>query len=127
MCSTEEKKRKYYSGLCDAMAIALYKKYNYPLGLVVGWYKDNEELCFEPAHAVIIIDETTIADVDGKDDIENIKKRVVFVNDVFKITVEKSSIEEIRYAFSIVGVSEQDIKEAEEFLVETGYKNLKEA
>lgn len=109
-----EWKRKYRNGLCDAMAIALHRRTGLPLGLVAGVYLDEEgEPALEYCHAVVRLEDGTVLDVDGRWRVSgSALGEARFFNRVKEVRLVEATPDEVAYAFSMEGVSEQQIEDA---------------
>ena len=112
------KEERYYKcGFCDAFALALNKKFGYPLYIIRGyWYdKEEEEWVSEAAHAIVKSGKKYI-DVSGFKSKEYLINNSFFNNPIEKVKIEPISIEEMKYSFTTEGVSEEEIKKAIKFI-----------
>ena len=115
----ESNKCSYYKrGMCDAYALALHRKTNYPLYVVRGYYWDDwsEEEAYEDAHMVVKKQDNVYLDVDGEKNYNELISNSMFTNKVEKVDIVPISYNEALYTFTMEGVSEEDIKEAEDYI-----------
>jgi hypothetical protein len=110
----------YTMGMCDAYAIALHQIYGYPLYVIYGVYKDeDDEENMEPCH-IVAKKGNKYLDVRGERTKEELLKNCVFMNKVFKVKFIETSEEEARYIFTSEGVSSADIVKAKKEILKNG-------
>jgi hypothetical protein len=115
----ESNKCSYYKrGMCDAFALALHKRTGYPLYVVRGYYWDiwNEDEAYEDSHMVAKKGENAYLDVDGLKTSEELISNSLFMNEITRVDIVPISQEEALYTFTSVGVSDEDIEEAEQYI-----------
>ena len=114
--------QRYRLGMCDAAALALHQHTGWPMALWVGWFHDPhlDEPYYEAAHAVVCDPrvEGRWWDVDGPHD--GPPTNLMFDHVVEKIELLPSNEEEIRYAFSMEGVDDASVQQAQADLIMLG-------
>lgn len=112
-------KSTYRTGMCDAYAMALHNITKLPLGAWTGFYYDDleEEYVPETCHVCCVksFDKLEWVDVDGTHQGE--PDNCHFVNNIEYMKLVPISVEEAQYIFTMEGVSEEDVKTAEEFIL----------
>lgn len=104
-----ELKKKYTLGQCDEYAIALHRKYGYPLYVVRGYFEEYDEDWSSEAHFVVKVGENKYEDVTGIDTAESIIERAIFEIPMDEIKLEPISESEVK---AIYNTDEIGIKEA---------------
>lgn len=106
-------KSSYRSGMCDAMALALHSITHLPLGIIYVVYDDDGEEAMTPGHAVVTLPDGRYLDVDGAhEDLPSADQMVIGIDDIIRVELLPADEEEVRYAFSMEGVSGHEIKVA---------------
>ena len=108
----------YKTGMCDAFALALHKKTKYPLYVVRGYYWDewNGDEAYEDVHMVVKKGNDQYLDVDGQKSYKDLINNSLFMNKVTRFEIVPISKEEALYIFTSIGVSDEDIEEAEQYI-----------
>jgi len=109
--------------MCDAFALALYKKTKYPLYVVRGYYWDkwNNEEAYEDSHMVVKKGDNQYLDVDGEKNYDDLVENSLFANEITKVDIVPISYNEALYTFTSEGVSDEDIEEAEQYIQSINY------
>jgi hypothetical protein len=112
-----QNKSIYRSGMCDAMALAIHEITKLPLGGWQGSYtndydEDETELC----HICVVLSfkGKKWMDVDGVH--TGVPDNCYFNNSVEKIDLVPLSTEDVKYLYTMEGVSESDIEQAKKFI-----------
>jgi hypothetical protein len=102
----------YKSGMCDAFAVALHRKFNWPLAVIRGYYEWDDEEYFEDAHAVAIPSRGQVADCVGIRPQSEAIDSCFFSNPITRKELVLVSEKEMMGLFTMEGVSEADIVQA---------------
>lgn len=117
-------KSTYRTGMCDAFAIALHNITKLPLGAWTGFYYDDfeEEDVTETCHVCCVksFENLEWVDVDGTH--RGNPRNCHFNNPIDQVKLLPITVEEAHYVFTTEGVSEEDIKIAEQFIL-SNFKN----
>lgn len=112
-----QNKSIYRSGMCDAMAIAMHEITQLPLGGWQGTYtNDYDENETEFCHVCVVLSfkDKKWMDVDGIH--TGVPDNCYFNNTVETIDLVPLSTEDVKYLYTMVGVSETDVEQAKKFI-----------
>lgn len=107
----------YGHGMCDAYAIALHRKFGYPIAIIQGVRTDKwGEKDYEPVHAIVLKDPNTGIDIVGERPLKEIIERAGFSHPPEEIQVVRISESEAKETFTMEGVTEEQIAEAARYI-----------
>jgi len=115
---------RFKQGSCDAMTIALNRKFGWTPAVVRGYFSDDED-DYEDCHAVVLVSEKDglIADAEGIRPFTEVQQECFFMGGTPKrIEMIKTGVADIECLFTCEGVSEEEIRASKEFIEEN--KNL---
>jgi hypothetical protein len=116
----EDKRRRYRMGSCDAMALAIHEVTGLPLGVFRGYFPDDQgeegDEAYETCHAVAVLDwDLPIwIDVDGRH--KGMPENCVISVPGSDIRLEMIFPDDLRYEFSMSGVTDAEIDAARAFI-----------
>ncbi len=105
--------QRYRLGMCDALALAVHDHTGWPLALWSGELEDDlddeEETWVQAVHAVVVDPETgRWFDIDGFHPAEEVPSNLYFESEPISIFLEPSTVEDVTFAFSMSGVTEDE-------------------
>lgn len=112
---------EYHSGMCDAFAIALSRLYGWRLAVIRGFFMEDGEEYSEDSHAVAILPNRRLADIDGIHDFAAVKRKCFWNQTPHRIKLVPVTEDEMSELFTVEGLSEADIQQAIDY-IKTNWK-----